>query len=328
MRVLWCLFLTRVSRDQRRSETPQFVTNKIYIRGLHSAEGHCYLQYSQLYSTSFEITNWIDNLITTILSSHTMLTNGSPLKTTNMAPPGGLFASEQRSDDNVGASDDNAGNTPNKDTQFGQPKTQFPPPPGYSYPPSQPPYPGAPQFYHHPPFNLTPSSQPSSCATQGYVSYGPPWQGYDFPQGGYGGPQMFSRQQLTWQGPSSPGAPRVPPALPGYIAVIQPTSSASTPYRHLPRRTWETPISLPKKQFQMAAEPRKTDVGGIADLPPFPEISDDKFDADYESDDSSDLGRAEGKAPINLKQTESSSKQFAKRMGQPNFSAFNKWKKV
>jgi len=43
--------------DQRCSETPQFGTNKMNIRGLHSAEGHCYFQYSQPYSTSFEITN-------------------------------------------------------------------------------------------------------------------------------------------------------------------------------------------------------------------------------------------------------------------------------
>ena len=43
--------------DQRCSETPQFVTNTMHIRGLHSAEGHCWLQYSQLYSASFEITN-------------------------------------------------------------------------------------------------------------------------------------------------------------------------------------------------------------------------------------------------------------------------------
>jgi len=63
-------------------------------------------------------------------------------------------------------------------------------------------------------------------------------------------------------------------------------------------------------------------------MPPLPEICYDEFDADAESDDSSDLGGAEGKAPISLKQTEFSLKQFAKRMGQPNFSAFNKWKKV
>jgi hypothetical protein len=63
-------------------------------------------------------------------------------------------------------------------------------------------------------------------------------------------------------------------------------------------------------------------------LPLLPEIAYDEFDADYDSDDSSDLGRAEGKAPIILQQTEFSVKHFAKRMGQPNFSAFNKWKKV
>jgi len=40
------------------------------------------------------------------------------------------------------------------------------------------------------------------------------------------------------------------------------------------------------------------------------------------------MGRAEGKAPISLKQTEFSFKQFAKRMGQPNCSTFNKWEKA
>jgi hypothetical protein len=57
-------------------------------------------------------------------------------------------------------------------------------------------------------------------------------------------------------------------------------------------------------------------------------ISYDEFDAEYGSDDLSDMGRAEGKAPIRLKQTEFFLKQFAKRMGQPNFRAFNKWKRV
>jgi len=176
-----------------------------------------------------------------------MSTNGSPPKTANMASPGGLFGSQQRSDDNVGASDSHAGNTPNKDTQFGQPTNQFPPPPGYRYPPSQPPFPGAPQFYHHAPFNMTPSSQPSSGATEGYARYGPPWQGYDFPQGGYGGPQMFPPQQFAGQGLSSPGAPQVPPALPANIPVIRPTSSASTPYGQLPGAPGRPSISLPTK---------------------------------------------------------------------------------
>jgi hypothetical protein len=88
------------------------------------------------------------------------------------------------------------------------------------------------------------------------------------------------------------------------------------------------PISLPTKRFHPAAEPHRTDVAEIADLPPLPGISYDPFNADVESDDSSDLGGAEGKAPTSLKQTEFSLKQFAKRMGQPNFSAFNKWNKV
>jgi len=66
----------------------------------------------------------------------------------------------------------------------------------------------------------------------------------------------------------------------------------------------------------------------MADLPPLPEISYNKYDADDESDDLLNLGGAEGKPPVSLKQTEFSLKQFAKRMGQANYSAFNKWKKV
>jgi hypothetical protein len=52
-------------------------------------------------------------------------------------------------------------------------------------------------------------------------------------------------------------------------------------------------------------------VAVIADLRPLPGISYDEFDADAERDDSSDLGGAEGKAPISLKQMEFSLKQFA-----------------
>jgi hypothetical protein len=81
------------------------------------------------------------------------------------------------------------------------------------------------------------------------------------------------------------------------------------------------------KTFLPPAEPRKTDVPRIADLPPLLDISSDESDADNESDDSLDLGVAEGKPPVSLKQTEFSLKQFAQRMGQANYSAFNKWKK-
>ena len=139
---------------------------------------------------------------------------------------------------------------------------------------------------------------------------------------------MFPPQQVTGQGLSSPGAPRVPSAPAGNIPVNQSTSSSSTPYGQIPGSPGRPPSGLPKKRFQPAAEPRRTDVAGIADLAPLADISYDEFDADAESDDSSDLGGAEGKALISLKQTEFSLKQFTKRMGQLNFSAFNKWKKV
>jgi hypothetical protein len=106
----------------------------------------------------------------------------------------------------MGASDTNTGNSPSEDTQFGQPPNPFHPTIGYRYPPSQPPLPGTLQFFHPAPLNMITSSQPSTSATHGYPSYTPQWQRYDFRQGKYGGPQVFSPQQFTGQGPSSSGA--------------------------------------------------------------------------------------------------------------------------
>jgi hypothetical protein len=57
-------------------------------------------------------------------------------------------------------------------------------------------------------------------------------------------------------------------------------------------------------------------------------MSYDEYHAADESDDCLDSGGAEGKPPLSLKQTEFSLKQFAKRMGQLNFGAFQEWKKV
>jgi hypothetical protein len=57
-------------------------------------------------------------------------------------------------------------------------------------------------------------------------------------------------------------------------------------------------------------------------------MSCDERDAADESNKSSDLSGTEGKPPISPKQTEFSLKQFANRMGQPNFSLSNKWNKV
>jgi hypothetical protein len=68
-----------------------------------------------------------------------------------------------------------------------------------------------------------------------------------------------------------------------------------------------------------AAKPHRTDVAGIGDLPSIPDICYDEYDADFESNNLLDLGRAEAKAPIRLKRTESSSKQFGTRIKQANF---------
>jgi hypothetical protein len=78
------------------------------------------------------------------------------------------------------------------------------------------------------------------------------------------------------------------------------------------------------KLFQLAEELRRTDVAGSADLPIIPEVSYDKYGADYECDDSLDLGGVKAKAPISLKHMEFPLKQFAKRMDQPKFSTFKK----
>jgi len=135
---------------------------------------------------------------------------------------------------------------------------------------------------------------------------------------------MFPSQQYAGDGPSSRVAPRVHPALHRNNAVIWPTASYSTAPGKIPGAPGRHLIRLPKKPFKPAAEQLITDVAGIAALPSLPDICYDKYDEFYVSDDSSDFGRAKGKAPISLKQMEFSFKQFAKRMGQPNFCAFNK----
>jgi len=75
-------------------------------------------------------------------------------------------------------------------------------------------------------------------------------------------------------------------------------------------------------------EPRKTDVARIADLPPLLEGSYDDYNADDESDKSSDLGGADGTPLVRVKQTEFFLKLFARMMGQADYAACNKWKKV
>jgi len=140
---------------------------------------------------------------------------------------------------------------------------------------------------------------------------------------------MFPPLQIPGQGLSSPGELRVPPGPSEIHPVNWRTSSISNPppehHSGAPRRPL---ISLPMKLFQPPAELWNADVTGMTDLPPLPEMSYDNLAACDESDGWSDLGGAEGKQPIGLKQTKCSLKQFAQTMEQDNNSAFNKWKKV
>jgi len=137
--------------------TPQFVTNKMDIRGLHSTQGYCYLWYSQFSSTLFKITNWIDICLPPYFSD-TMSTNRSRPNTTNMAPTDGLFGLHQCPNGILGVSNHTAGNTPSKATHFRQPTNQFHPLLWYGYLPLQPPFPNPCQFHHPAPFNMTPTS--------------------------------------------------------------------------------------------------------------------------------------------------------------------------
>jgi len=263
------------------------------------------------------------------LCSQNMSTKGFLPKTPNMAPLGGQFGSQWRHVDDSGSSDNGSRTTTGTDSRSTKHATQYQPPHGYDYPPTQQPFSGAPQFHHHSTFNLTRSSQPTTSVSQQYPGYGPPWQGYDHHQGGYGESRMFPQQQFPGQGPSSPGALRVPPGPPGNNAVNQPTSSGSTPPPGAASSTpGRPPIRLPMKQFVPPAEPWNTDVARTADLPPMPEISSDDYYAVDKSDDHWTSGGAECKPAVSLEQTEFFFKQFAKRMGQSNYSAFNEWKKV
>jgi len=254
----------------------------------------------------------------------------------NMMPWGSLFGLYQSSDEDLVSLDNISWTTTSKVSPFRKHTNQYHLPQGYGYPPSPQPFQGASWGYHHSPFNMTCSSQPSTCASEGFPRYGPKRQGYGHHQSGYGGSQMFPPLKISGQWLSSRGEPGVPPGLLGIDPVNRPTTSSYTAPPGPPTGTAGTlsgasgkpPVSLQMKRIQAQAELRITAVAGIADLPWLLEISQNEYKAEVKCEDSSDLGVAEGKASISLKQTEFSLKQFGKKMGQPNYIAFNKWKKV
>ena len=140
---------------------------------------------------------------------------------------------------------------------------------------------------------------------------------------------MFPPLQILGPGPSSPGAQRVPPDSPGHNPVIQPISSSSTPPPGLSSGApGRLPIRLPMQQLQLTAEPQTAELLWIGVLRKIPEFSKDGYDSKDLTNDLSDLGSAEGKPPLSLKQTEFTLNQFSKMIGQANYSVFNQQKIV
>lgn len=101
-------------------------------------------------------------------------TNRSPPKTTNIAPPCGLFGLQQCPDGNLGLSDNDAANTRSKDARWEQQMTWLHPLPRYGCSPPPAPFPGTTHFGSPALFNMTPGSWTRTGTTEGYPSYEPP----------------------------------------------------------------------------------------------------------------------------------------------------------
>jgi len=256
-----------------------------------------------------------------------LYTNWFPPNTVNTAPPGGPFGLQPCPDDSLESSDNSSCNASSKDHTFRKHTNQFYPPPVHGYSPSQSSFPGTSQFCHHSPFNMTPSVPARASASAGFPSYGPPWQEYKIPQGGYGGSQIIPPPQFTRQALSSPDALQLPPALPGNNPLIPLKSSSSTPIWSPSDTPGKSPLSLWIKTLQPAVYLPQSNIAIIEDFPPLQDHSDTEYDVHGKTNDLANLGSAEGEAPISLKQMEFLWKQFAEMMGQPNHSVFNKWKK-
>jgi len=116
--------------------------------------------------------------------SQNMSMNRSPLKTVNMAAPGGLFDTQECCVGNAESSENSSQSTTGKHSWCGNQTNQYHAPYGYGCPPSQPPFPGTAQFYQQSPFNKTHSLQPMTSAREVFLRYKQLWQRYDRHGGG------------------------------------------------------------------------------------------------------------------------------------------------
>jgi len=89
------------------------------------------------------------------MCSQSISANRSPSETVNTALPGGIFGSQQRSDNQSESSDHSSHTASGKDRRFGKHTNQYHPPHGYGYPPAQQPFAGTLQCYHQSQFNVT-----------------------------------------------------------------------------------------------------------------------------------------------------------------------------
>jgi len=205
--------------DERCSEVLPFMTTWKDIKGWYSAKYHCYVWYTPPLCNQICIASGI-NIGLPISCLKSMWMNGAPLMTANMAPPSAITSLQQQLHNNLRLLENISQTATSKDCPFGVHTIQYDLPPWYGYPPAQQSFSSTHWFHQHSTFKMTPSSQPRTSAKQGFRRYGQPWPGYEVSEDSYGVSQMFPPGQFPGTGPSSPGAPRVTPALPGNNPVI------------------------------------------------------------------------------------------------------------
>jgi len=200
--------------------------------------------------------------------SQNMSMNGTPPKTTNVAPAGSLNGTQQWCQHNSEPSENCSHTATCKDGRFGKQSNQYYLPSRYGYRPSKMSYSGAGLIYHHSTFNTILSSQPTNSTRLGFPSHVLQRQGYDHNQGRYVGSQMFSAPQIPEEELSSPGVSQVPPELLETHPVDLPTSSSPNPSPEPPSGVpgWH-PIGLRIQNFQPPADPRKSDIQGLRTCP-------------------------------------------------------------
>lgn len=118
-----------------------------------------------------------------------------------------------------------------------------------SHPPSEQLFASALQFYRYTSFIMTPSSYPSTSASNQFPRYGPLWQEYDLHQSRNGGSQMFACLSFSGQGALCTGVPYEPTVLLGNYTSHSANIIQLYPCKTSFHYTWETPHYPPNKSI-------------------------------------------------------------------------------